>query len=129
MPVPPPSPSSAAVLVVDDEELVRDVTTQVLERAGHTVLAAADGATGISHLEANLGRVALVVLDLTLPDMRGAEALQRLREIAPGVPVLVCSGRSEDEAREQLDDPPDAYLQKPFRPADLVAAVRRLLGG
>jgi CheY-like chemotaxis protein len=102
------------ILVIDDEEMVRGVATAVLERHGFRVLSAENGKAGVAVLRRHRGKVALVVLDLLMPEMGGAEALERLREIRPDVPVLLSSGFDQSEAGRRFTGKKLAgFIQKP----------------
>jgi PAS domain S-box-containing protein len=126
--VAPPGP--AAVLVADDEAVVRRVARRALEKAGHVVIEAADGREAVAAFHAHAGRVACVLLDLTMPGMGGEEALAAIRELSAKVPVVLTSGWAGG------DEPPPGggesgvrFLPKPFLPDDLVEAVRAALAG
>jgi PAS domain S-box-containing protein len=117
------------VLLVDDEALVRNVERMAMQRAGLTVLEAADGTQAIEVLRQNRERVDLVVLDLVMPGLDAASTLNALRAIRPDLPVIVQSGYSEEEASrslEQLDGPLD-FLSKPFSVATMLAKVTSAL--
>ncbi len=131
-PVPPaaePSlPMSGTILVVDDEGIIRDLARNALEQAGFRVLEARDGLEAVQRFELDRGDVDLVLLDMTMPRMGGAEAFRCIRELAPEVLVLLTSGYTQKESLESLADlPPDGFLQKPFRVRELVNKVRELL--
>jgi PAS domain S-box-containing protein len=105
----------ARILVVDDEATVLDVARVALERAGHEVQVASSGLEAIDLLRAFPDRFAVVLLDLGMPGMSGIEALARIREIDPSVPVLLSSGYSETEMRRRSEGLPVAgFVQKPF---------------
>ncbi len=124
---PPPPARGNTVLLVDDEEMIRLLGRSVLEAAGYTVLEAEDGADALDLFAARHADIDLVVLDLTMPRMSGREAYQRMAEIAPAARVLLSSGYSADD----LSDVTGAVglLAKPYRPAELIAAVRQALAG
>ena len=111
------------ILIVDDEPAVRQLTAEMLEPHGFHVVMAADAATALELVER--GHPPDVVLtDLTLPGMDGAELARRLRAARPRLPVLLMSGYSEEYLRrEDLLDFEGVVLQKPFRPDQLVAAI------
>ncbi len=114
------------VLVIDDEELVRNVSKLMLERIGYSVLLAADGAAGIALFEQHAPAVATVLLDLTMPGLSGLETAARLRQLDPGVPIVLASGCSEDEAAARFAGLGLAgFLQKPFQ----IPALREKLSG
>ena len=128
----PPAPVAQAggtVLVVDDDETVREVAHQILERSGLRVLRAVDGRAALAQFDVEGSEVDLVLLDVTMPVMGGAETLAALRGRGWTGPVVLMSGYSLQEANEQFGHLGAAgFVQKPFRRADLVAAVLDRLG-
>jgi len=84
-----------SVLLVDDELLVRMVTSHMLERLGFAVLAAKDGVEAVEMFQQHADDIQCVLCDLTMPRMDGWETLTALRHIAPGIPVILVSGCSE----------------------------------
>jgi PAS domain S-box-containing protein len=122
-------PMSGTILVVDDESIIRDLARSALEQAGFEVVEAQDGLEALERFKEHLTRVDLVLLDMTMPRMGGAEAFRRLRELSPGIRVLLTSGYTQKESLESLADlPPDGFLPKPFRVRELIAKVREILG-
>jgi signal transduction histidine kinase/CheY-like chemotaxis protein len=116
----------ALVLVVDDEPLVRAVTRRSLERVGYEVITASDGAEAVARYEERAGEVQVVVLDMSMPVMGGAECFRRLRQLAPDLPVLLASGYAlEEEATECLAAGALGFLEKPFTTARLLEVVAR----
>ncbi len=126
---PPPLESGRGrVLLVDDEELVLEVATQMLEKLGYEVRSADSGAAAIAMFNNDPSAFDLVILDMILPGMGGAEIFNRLREIRPSVRVLLSSGYSIDgQAREIMDKGCNGFIQKPFRLEDLANKVRKVL--
>jgi len=128
---PSPAPTGAratshrgAVLVVDDEPLVRGVTRRSLERAGYQVLTAGDGAEGLAMYQQRAADIGVVVLDMAMPVMGGAECFHRLRALDPQARVLLASGYAlEEEARACLAAGALGFLEKPFRTARLLEAI------
>jgi CheY-like chemotaxis protein len=110
------------VLIIDDEELVRDVIARMLEDLGYTPLVAADGMTALELVEHH--RVDVALVDLSMPRMGGADVIAALRALRPGLPVILCSGYDRD-GRGPVETA--AYLRKPFRMEDLEATLARLL--
>ena len=116
----------ALVLVVDDEPLVRAVTRRSLERVGYQVITASDGAEAVARFQERAGEVKVVVLDMAMPVMGGAECFRRLRQVAPDLPVLLASGYAlEQEARECLAAGALGFLEKPFATARLLEVMAR----
>ena len=122
----PSSDVVPTILLVEDEEGVRDVATRVLRRAGYRVLEAADGIEALE-LEAMFGAgIDLVLTDVVMPRLGGPELVRRLSARAPGRKVLFTSGYSANPISETLEAG-QSFLQKPYVPSTLVAAVRTLL--
>jgi two-component system cell cycle sensor histidine kinase/response regulator CckA len=104
------------ILVVDDEEMVRNAARRILEHSGYTVVSAVDGQEGLDIFEARHGELAAVLLDLTMPRMNGETACTRMREINPKVPIVLSSGYSENEsASPAIFKEVAAYIRKPYR--------------
>jgi two-component system, cell cycle sensor histidine kinase and response regulator CckA len=115
------------ILVAEDEPLVRQVVTQILERAGYRVMGARNGKEAIDLLKDNLLEVRLVLLDVMMPEMSGPEAYYQIRQLLPELPVLFSSGYSND-ARFGHSVPRDCVLiEKPYRSEELLRAVRLAL--
>jgi CheY-like chemotaxis protein len=110
------------VLVVDDESIVRSVIRLMLERAGFAVQEADSAANALERLQASPFTV--VLLDYTLPDRSGTDLIPELRRAAPGVRVILTSGRPESDLTPHRAD---GYLGKPFAREQLVAAVEKVL--
>ncbi|MCX7016677.1 MAG: PAS domain-containing protein [Candidatus Sumerlaeota bacterium] len=116
------------VLVVDDEESVRDVARRVLERSGFTVLTAGDGRQGVREFRQHADQIRLVLLDMTMPELSGEEAFRRMQHARGSVKVILSSGFSEEHASRMLGEAGFAgFLPKPYRPAQLIQAVRQAL--
>ncbi len=119
--------SSGRVLVVDDEETVRIVSTHILEGLGFTVILATDGRDAVKKFQSDPA-IALVLLDLTMPHMDGEETYREIRRMRPATKVLLMSGFSEQEAMSRFASQGLAgFVQKPFNVAQLTAHVREVL--
>jgi two-component system cell cycle sensor histidine kinase/response regulator CckA len=126
-PAPPavPSRGTESILVVEDEELVARVFRRVLERAGYRVRVAADGVEALEAFGPAGEGIDLVLLDRTLPRLRGEQVLQRMRAARPDALVIISTG---DAAVELADFPgAAAVLQKPFPAEQLCALIRQVL--
>jgi CheY-like chemotaxis protein len=113
---------SPTVLVIDDEDLVRDVVARMVEDLGYSAVTAADGRAGLELVDTQT--VDMVLVDLTMPQMSGADVVAELRQKKPGMPVVVCSGYDRD-SRGPIQA--DAYLAKPFRMDALERTLAKLL--
>lgn len=124
---PRPSASPPAVLLVDDEETLRTLGRDMLQRLGYEVLVAADGEQAVRVCEKHRDRIVCVLLDLTMPGMDGTEALRRIRQIHPAVRVVVSSGHEPTQIMERLAGcPADGILTKPYTMANLERELRTL---
>ena len=119
----------ATILLADDEEGVRRSVQRLLERAGHTVLAVADGAAALQLLVERAGGVDLVLTDATMPVLGGRELAARIAARYPALPVVLMSGYNEHLAPVPEDARPLATLQKPFTAEELRGTVARALRG
>jgi len=119
---------NGTILVADDEEGVRSLVANVLEEAGYTVELAADGLEAIERLRDLGDEVRLILLDLTMPRLGGAEAASELRQFHPSTPIIAMSGYGDIEVMQRFSDAGvDDFLPKPFTPDELAAKVRDLL--
>ena len=119
---------AGTILVADDEEGVRSLIVTVLEEAGYTVEVAADGSEAVERLRSLGEQVRLVLLDLTMPVLSGAEAAAELRRVRPGVPIIAMSGYGDIEVMQHFGEAPvDDFLPKPFSPDQLASKVRDVL--
>jgi len=117
------------VLVVEDEALLRDITSRTLRRAGYEVTVCQDGVEGLSALEAAEGQFDVMVSDIVMPRMNGCELAAYVCAHHPNVRILLVSGYGE-KALADVGIPDDsALLPKPFTPRSLCRAVRRVLDG
>lgn len=119
--------SEATVMVVDDEEIVRTLASSILEDTGCRVLTAADGFEALALAERGDPAIDVVVLDLTMPGIDGAETFRRLREMFPGLPILLSSGHKPDDILARLGTEPSGFVRKPYRPSDLIEALEVVL--
>jgi len=116
------------ILVIDDEEIVRELANSVLGRAGYRVILAKDGHEGLEAFSAARTEIDLVFLDLTMPRLSGGQAYKQLRLLKPEVRVALTSGYNRDErprAFEGLTHLP--FIKKPYRPDELTEFIRRQL--
>jgi PAS domain S-box-containing protein len=120
--------ASGTVLVVDDDEGVRDLLDVTLRRAGFTVLLASDGREGVDLFRLHADEICVVVLDRTMPDIGGEDAFDEIRRIRPDVRIMLISGYSEERAAWHfIDKGLDAFMHKPFEPSVLLEKIRRIV--
>lgn len=117
----------ARILVVDDEDAVRALTTRILARGGFEVLEAVDPAHALELCGAAPTLPDLLLTDLVMPGMSGKELMDRLRPLAPGLPVLYLSGYTANVLDRYGLAEGEEVVSKPFRPAELLGAVQRVL--
>jgi len=118
--VPPPA-NGHTVLVIDDEDLVRDVVARMIEDLGYAAITATDGPAGLAIIDSL--PIDAVLVDLTMPRMGGAEVVKALRARRPELPIVLCSGFGRDGRSVRAD----AYLPKPFRMEALDQTLAKLL--
>jgi two-component system cell cycle sensor histidine kinase/response regulator CckA len=112
-------------LLADDEAMVMGPAKLMLERLGFAVITAANGKIAVKLYREKKEEIALVILDLTMPIMDGEEACRLIREIDPGVPVIISSGYTEQEVSTRLSDLEGiGFIQKPYDMAMLKETVQ-----
>ncbi|MDJ0521505.1 MAG: response regulator [Planctomycetota bacterium] len=120
--------AEGTVLVVDDEEGVRLVLETVLGTAGFDVLTANDGADGLKAFKEHEDEIVLVLLDMTMPRMDGEAAFRELRQLKPDVRAILMSGYNAQDATSRFAGKGLAgFIQKPFRPAELVQKIKEAM--
>ncbi len=116
------------ILVVEDEDAVRQLVRTVLGRQGFTVVDVPNGAAALEWVASRSEPVDLLVTDLVMPGMNGREVAERLSSVSPGLPVLFLSGYTADVLRGRPPlGPGQSFLAKPFSPDELVATVHAIL--
>ncbi len=119
---------SPLILVVDDEEPIRDAVTDLLEMAGLRILTAPNGREGVELFRKNQRSVDLAILDLKMPGMSGEETFEALRAIDPAVKVIVSSGYGDGDILERVKEKGIAdFLQKPYDFDMLIAKIEAAL--
>ena len=119
---------SETILLVDDEQMVAEVTGELLSSLGYRVYLAGSGQEAIAVYRTKRNEIDLVILDMIMPGLSGGETFDRLREIDPGVKVLLSSGYSIDgEAKTIMDRGCNGFLQKPFHIEQLSSKLREVL--
>ena len=116
------------VLFADDDLPIRTIGKRILEHLGFRVILAPSGRMAVEEFGRCPDEISLVILDLTMPEMSGEEALHEIRRIRPQVPIVLTSGFGEQEVLESVANATiDGFLKKPFRTEDLSGLVRSVL--
>lgn len=129
---PAPGPRSKngneIILLVEDEDVVRDLARCVLSDHGYDVLEARQGEEALALSELHAGPIHLLLTDVVMPKMSGPELAQILQALRPDMPVLYVSGHNDDTVlRYGMQEQQIHYLQKPFTPNSLIAKIRQVL--
>jgi two-component system, cell cycle sensor histidine kinase and response regulator CckA len=123
-----PARGSETILLVEDEQAVRNVATRVLRNQGYFVVAACNGEEALALADKVGGAIDLVLTDVIMPDMPGPELVKRIWQRWPGIGVIYMSGYAQDDKiRAEMADRETAFLQKPFSADSLLITVRQVL--
>jgi CheY-like chemotaxis protein len=115
------------ILLVEDQDAVRELLVSALRRAGYVVLEAENGEQALSLVEGRETTVAALVTDVVMPRLSGPDLHKRLLAISPGLKVVFMSGYAEDQVKAASIDGEAAFLEKPFSPHLLSRKLRSLL--
>jgi CheY-like chemotaxis protein len=122
-------PAEETILLVEDEEMVRELVRQLLAQQGYTVLSASGGAEAITLCQRHTGPIHLLLTDVVMPQMSGQELSIFLASLHPETRVLYMSGYTDDAiVHRGVLQPGTAFIQKPFTPEALEVSIRRVLG-
>ena len=119
----------STILVVDDEAAIRDLGRTILENYGYRVLVAADGTEAIEVYREHRDEISLVVTDIDMPGITGAQLIQQIARMNPNVRMISTSGLMEANTMPErhANSNVRATLQKPFSPAQLLQTLRDVL--
>jgi CheY-like chemotaxis protein len=121
---------SGTVLIVEDEEIIRENAAQILVRCGFKILLAANGEIGVDLLKKYHEEISLVLLDMVMPRMSGSEVYREIQSIAPTTPVLLSSGFKQDSrVQDLLAKENIQFIHKPYTLHDLANRVNRAITG
>ncbi|MFH1115790.1 MAG: response regulator [Pseudomonadota bacterium] len=116
--------------MVDDEDLIRDLAKRILEKAGYSVMTAACGKEALEVYARHKSDIALVILDLMMPQMGGKQCLEELLKIDPRVKALMASGFAvRGDQKTFLENKAKGMVPKPFHMRELLRGVRHVLDG
>lgn len=125
----PPPGGTETILVVEDEQVVRELLRRILEKRGYRVVEGRNGVEALAVWEEHAGEIKMLISDLVMPEMGGRDLADRLRAANPELPILFVSGYPYDPSGRSLPGDAPAFLRKPFSPRVLLGEVRRLLDG
>jgi two-component system cell cycle sensor histidine kinase/response regulator CckA len=124
----PPSGGSETILLVEDEDALRQLARRILERHGYRVLESRNGREALERVTQYEGPIHLVLTDVIMPEMSGRGLVERLRAIRPHAAVVYMSGYTDDDVlRRGLFEHGSRFVQKPFLPQELLRMVREVL--
>lgn len=116
------------ILIVDDEEVVRNLGQEVLNTKGYSVLLASNGLEAIEQYEKQEGKIDLVILDMIMPKIDGVETYKRLKRLNPSLKILISSGYSHDSHDYAVfQNGIEGFIQKPYKIGELTKKVRQIL--
>ncbi|MEL6821696.1 MAG: response regulator, partial [Calditrichota bacterium] len=120
--------SGYAVLVIEDEETVRDLACDLLKSRGYSVMVAEDGLGGLEVFRQHHHEIDLVVLDLLMPGPDGTEIFNQLKYIQSDIPIVIATGlREVQEVGQLLDSGADGVILKPFAIEDFLSKIEKVL--
>ena len=123
-----PVPGSGRVLIVEDEDVIRQMATRMLEHLGYDVVTTSDGQEGAEYYEQHGSEIDLVIIDMIMPRMNGRDCFIRMKAMNPGVKAILSTGYGLDSAvRDMLGDGMIGYVQKPYVVGQLSEAVAKAL--
>jgi signal transduction histidine kinase/ActR/RegA family two-component response regulator len=118
------------VLFADDEQAVREMTSEMIRELGYSVVTCADGQEALEHYQAHSTEIDLVVLDIIMPRLGGYDCFKAMKAINPKLKALACSGYViNDEVRKMLEQGALGFIQKPFSLKTFAGAIRSALSG
>ncbi len=117
------------ILIVDDEESIRETAGRLLEHYGYKVLTSTDGTQAVAACIEHLGAIHLMITDMKMPHLDGAKTIQTLRKVSPKMKIIAMSGYLPTPSPAGVQAlQAEAYLSKPFSKEMLLQTVRNVLG-
>jgi len=118
---------SLLILLVEDESIVREVTREVLERAGYRVLESGNAKEALHLARKHAGQIDLLLTDVVMPEMNGVDLATRLLEMQPGLATVFMSGYAEGDVAQKIKRSSAMHIQKPFTVNALLSRVAEAL--
>jgi two-component system, cell cycle sensor histidine kinase and response regulator CckA len=126
--IPVPRGGSETILIVDDEDMIRDLGSRILQKSGYKVITASNGRQALEVYQERGSEISLVILDLIMPQMGGKQCLELISLLDPGVKVVIASGYSANGAAEEaLFANSKGFVNKPYEISQLLEVVRSVL--
>lgn len=123
-----PTPGHGRILLVDDEEVVRATSAELLRHMGYDVVTASDGQEAVEYYRQFGHRIDLVILDLVMPRLGGGDCFRALKALNPNIEAILSTGYGLNETAQQLlDEGMAGFLQKPYQIRDLSEVIARVL--
>jgi two-component system cell cycle sensor histidine kinase/response regulator CckA len=124
----PPTGKHEMILIIDDEETVRSLAKEILEKYGYRTLLASDGEEGVALFRKNRSKVKLVIIDMIMPKLNGLETYQVITKIDPDAKAVLSTGYDHSErVKEILDSGVKGFIKKPYNVRELLSQVRNVL--
>lgn len=115
------------ILLAEDDYQIRMLLVDLLKGEGYTVFDAEDGAEAVALYERNSDSIALLLLDLGLPKLTGVEVFKKIRGLNPDIKIIAMSGWGQRETVDELyKEGINIFIQKPYRPAEIIETVKRV---
>lgn len=123
------SEQKRTVFIVDDEDVLRSLTCDIVTGAGYDVLQASNGREALETFKERGGEIGLVILDMSMPEMDGTQTFQALRDLDPELKVLVASGFTDDpHVAHLIKNGAHGIVPKPFKVDDLTTLIKQAFG-
>ncbi|MBN2711494.1 MAG: PAS domain-containing protein [Planctomycetes bacterium] len=123
-----PSQGNATVMVVDDEDVIREMMADMLQDLGYKVISCQNGKEALEHYRSSWQEIDLILLDMIMPELSGSDTFAAMKEINPGLKVIIISGYSlNKEAQSVIDNGAKEFLGKPFNQAALAKIISGVL--
>jgi len=117
------------ILVVDDEEAVKNLACRLLEYSGFETIPASDGRAALTQFRRRRDEISCVLLDLTMPHMDGEKTFREIRGLSSEIPVIITSGYNEKDAMDRFKSlAPSGFLKKPYKRKNLLNKLREVMG-
>jgi DNA-binding NtrC family response regulator len=118
---------AATILIVEDDDLLREAVSKMLRKKGLGVIEAGDGFDALEVIQAPKHHIDVLLLDVTLPGASSRQVYEEACRLRPGMAVIVTSAKTEEMAAESLATRIERFLRKPFRLRDLLGTIREVL--